>query len=273
MFLRFRNTRTRESQRLHASADAVQHETSCAPSLGSVVCGSVAAVLAVVSIAGQSSQTAHLTAARDLVARVDLDRTRYEHGQGTVDFGATPSSYTDCSGLIDHLLMHSYGYSVDDFRRWFGSRRPSARRYYDAIVGQSGFVHLERVTDLRPGDLISVKYLKESENTGHIMLVNQRPERAPAPSDASRARSAHGESFLISVIDSSESGHGPTDTRHKRGPGGRDHDGIGQGVLRVYVDGADRVTGFAWSALASSAFRGPDEEPVVLARLLAGYKP
>jgi len=239
----------------------------------SIVRGSIVAVLAVTTIAAQSSPIAHLTAARDLVARVDLDRTRYEHGQGTVDFGATPSSYTDCSGLIDHLLMHSYGYRVEDFRRWFGSSRPSARRYFDAIVQQTGFVHIDRVDQLRPGDLIAVKYLKESENTGHIMIVNEKPEPAPASRATSRTKDAHGDSFLISVIDSSESGHGPTDTRHKRGPGGRDHEGIGQGVLRVYVNGAAHVTGFAWSELMSSAFKGPEEEPVALGRLVTGYKP
>ena len=180
----------------------------------------------------------HLTAARDLVARVDLDRTRYEHGQGTVDFGATPSSYTDCSGLIDHLLMHSYGYRVEDFRRWFGSSRPSARRYYDAIVAQSGFVHLERVTDLRPGDLISVKYLRESENTGHIMIVNQRPERpcaAGCEPDEGRPRR-----IIYFSHRQQRVGMAPPTraTNAARRPRPRRY----CSRSRIYVDGADRVT-------------------------------
>jgi hypothetical protein len=223
--------------------------------------------------AAAADAPAHLAAARDLVARVDLAHTTYEHGQGTVSWAGTPSSYTDCSGFVDHLLMHSYGYGADDFKRWFGSRRPSAKRYYDAIVDQQGFARLERVGDLRPGDFIAVKYLTRSDNTGHIMLVDQAPERAGRGKGVTRMPDPSGDAWLVPVIDSSESGHGPTDTRHKRGADGRDHDGLGQGVLRLYADAQGRVTGFTWSTAANSAFRGPAEEPVALGRLVPAYKP
>jgi len=165
--------------------------------------------------------------------------------------------------------MHTYGYSSDDFKRWFDSHRPSAKRYFDAIVEQQGFVRLERVTDLRPGDFIAVKYLNRTDNTGHIMLVDQLPERARG----SRRSDANGEAWLVQVIDSSETGHGPSDTRHKRGADGRDHDGLGEGVLRLYADAQGRATGFSWSALEVSKFRGPDEEPVAFGRLVPGYRP
>ena len=210
----------------------------------------------------------HLAAARDLAASVDLAHTSYEHGQGTITWTGTPSSHTDCSGFVDHLLMHTYGYSSDDFKRWFDSRRPSAKRYYEAIVEQTGFVRLGRVTDLRPGDFIAVKYLDRADNTGHIMLVDQAPARA-----AGGKAEPFGTAWLVPIIDSSESGHGPTDTRHKRGADGHDHDGLGQGVLRLYADPQGRVTGFSWSTLANSAFRSPNEEPVALGRLVPGYRP
>jgi hypothetical protein len=226
-----------------------------------------------VSAAAQTGTGDHLAAARDLVSHLDLDHTHYEHGQGTVTWTGLPSSYTDCSGFVDHLLMHTYGYGAEDFQRWFGSRRPSARRYYEAVVEQTGFIRLERVTDLRPGDFIAVKYLKRSDNTGHIMLVDRPPERETSHSGKSRPGDSHGEAWLVTVFDSSESGHGPTDTRHKKGPDGRDHDGVGRGVLRLFADEQGRINGFSWSALASSAFRGPEEEPVALGRLVAGYKP
>jgi len=225
------------------------------------------------SLAAPPVAVDHLSAARDLVSRVDLSHTSYEHGQGTVAWSGTPSSYTDCSGFVDHLLMHSYDYGPDDFKRWFGSHRPSAKRYYEAIVEQTGFTRIDRVTELRPGDFIAVKYLTRTDETGHIMLVDQAPERAPQSKTQSRMGESHGEAWLVQVIDSSETGHGPTDTRHKRGADGRDHDGLGRGVLRIYSDAQGRVTGFSWSALASSAFRGPDEELVALGRLVPGYKP
>jgi hypothetical protein len=239
-----------------------------------------ATLLAALAIAGPSALLAatpaggdHLSAARDIVSRIDLSRTSYEHGQGTVDWGGTPSSYTDCSGFVDHLLMHSYGYTPDDFKRWFDSHRPSAKRYYQAIEEQTGFRHLERITDLRPGDFIAVKYLTRTDETGHIMLVDQVPQRAPANESRAKYGGQPGEAWLVQVIDSSESGHGPTDTRHKRGANGRDHDGLGRGVLRVYTDMQGRVIGFSWSATSVSEFRGADSEPVALGRLVPGYRP
>jgi hypothetical protein len=228
----------------------------------------VAAIACASGWCGAVAAEDHLAAARDLVAHVDLANTNYEHGQGTVTWTGTPSSHTDCSGLVDHLLMHTYGYTPDDFKRWFDSHRPSAKRYYDAIAEQKGFVHLARVTDLRPGDFIAIKYLTRTDDTGHIMVVDQAPTRGPATRGDS-----HREAWLVTVIDSAESGHGPTDTRHKEGAGGRDHDGIGRGVLRLYAEGDGKVTGFSWSATANSQFKGPDDEPVALGRIVANYKP
>jgi hypothetical protein len=215
----------------------------------------------------------HLSVARELVSNIDLRNTSYEHGQGTVSWTGTLSSNTDCSGFVDHLLMHTYHYGPDDFSRWFGTRRPSAKRYYDAIIEQTGFRRIDRVTDLKPGDFIAVKYLARTDNTGHIMLVDQPPQRAGRDAQSSRDAVAPGDAWLVPVIDSSETGHGPTDTRHKRGADGHDHDGLGRGVLRLYTDRDGRVIGFSWSALKSSEFRGPDTEPVALGRLVPGYNP
>ena len=77
----------------------------------------------------------------------------------------------------------------------------------------------------------------------------------------------------MTVIDSSESGHGPTDTRHKRGADGRDHDGLGRGVFRLYGDARGEVAGFAWSTAKVSRFIAPADEHVVLGRLVEGFRP
>src|SRR5262249_43286345 len=71
----------------------------------------------------------------------------------------------------------------------------------------------------------------------------------------------------LAIIDSSESGHGPTDTRHANGPNGKDHDGVGEGILRLYTDPAGTVVGFAWSTLSASKFKSPDDEHLVIGRL------
>ncbi|MFT3880967.1 MAG: hypothetical protein QM703_15055 [Gemmatales bacterium] len=69
------------------------------------------------------------------------------------------------------------------------------------------------------------------------------------------------------MIDSSQSGHGNTDTRHHKGKDGKDHDGLGQGVLRLYTDKQGHVAGFSWSTLGASKFIEPAEEQVAIGRL------
>jgi len=220
-------------------------------------------------VAAQESLPKHLLDARSLVERLDLNNTNYEHAQGKVVWSGTVESHTDCSGLIDHLLMHSYWYSPEAFKRWFDSHRPTARRYHDAIVAQKGFVQMQSVRELRPGDLIAIKYLTQKENTGHIMIVDEAPQRMKAKKPLVDGS----EQWAVTVIDSSESGHGPTDTRHKKGPNGKDHQGLGRGVFRLYTTQQGKITGFSWSTLSVSKFVAPEEEHLVLGRLIANYQP
>lgn len=223
----------------------------------------------VCTLAAAAGTDPHVATAERLVDRLDLANTDYAHGPGSVTWTGTVASHTDCSGFIDQLLMHDDGYSPDDFKRWFGSRRPTAQRYHDAIVEGRGFTRLARVGDLRPGDLIAIKYLTRRDNTGHIMLVTEAPRRMnDSPPYVDRTTQ-----WSVTVIDSSESGHGPTDTRHKRGEGGRDHDGLGRGVFRLYANGAGEVVGFSWSTAKVSRFVTPEDEHLVLGRLSSGFGP
>ena len=221
------------------------------------------------ALCAQEAAPSHLAAAEELVSRLDLANTNYEHGQGTIIWAATAESHTDCSGFIDHLLMHCYKYDAAAFKQWFGSSRPTAARYHEAIIEGKGFVRLQRVQDLRPGDLIAVKYLQRKDNTGHVMLVAGEPVRMTATKPLIEGTGQ----WSVVVIDSSESGHGAADTRHKRGAGGKDHDGLGKGVLRLYTTRQGEVAGFSWSILSHSEFKTPDSEHVVLGRLVPGYQP
>ncbi len=227
----------------------------------------VAASLCVPAVAAANDP--HVASAERLVDQLALANTDYAHGPGSVTWSGTVASHTDCSGFIDQLLMHDDGYSPDDFKRWFGSRRPTAQRYHDAIVEGRGFTRLGRIAELRPGDLIAIKYLTRRDNTGHIMLVTEAPRRMnDSPPYVDRTAQ-----WSVTVIDSSESGHGPTDTRHKRGEGGRDHDGLGRGVFRLYASAAGEVVGFSWSTAKASRFVAPEDEHLVLGRLAPGFRP
>jgi hypothetical protein len=210
-----------------------------------------------------------LTDARDLVQHLELKHTNYEHGKADVIWTGVRASHADCSGFLDALLMHSYGYGSDEFKTWFNSHRPSARRYHDAIVEEHGFTEVKELSHVRPGDILAVKYLKRKDNTGHVMLVAETPRRMqpkkPLVDGAGQ--------WEVAIIDSSETGHGPSDTRHHKGLGGKDHQGLGEGVLRIYTDRQDKVLGFAWSTLERSEFKGADDEHLVIGRLKPGFKP
>jgi hypothetical protein len=234
-------------------------------------------LLAPMLVAGLLSSTAfsadappkHLTAATDLVAHLSLQNTTYRGGEPDVVWRGECRSNADCSGFIDALLMHSYGYSRDDFKRWFDSHRPTARRYHDAIVKQQGFRHIEHLADVRPGDFLVAKYLKRTDNTGHIMLVASQPRRIAATPPVLTGT----EQWEVTVIDSSRSGHGPTDTRHHLGPNGKDHEGLGRGIVRIYGSEQGKVAGFSWSAARGSKFIAPADEHLVIGRLVPGFKP
>ncbi len=96
------------------------------------------------------------------------------------------------------------------------------------------------------------------------MLVAAQPVRMDRPKSPLMPGTIQ---WKVEVIDSSESGHGPTDTRHKKGINGKDHDGVGEGSFRIYGDGGDNVVGFTWSTVAASKFKSPDEEHLVIGRL------
>jgi hypothetical protein len=208
-----------------------------------------------------AAEPKHLAVAKQMVAHLDLANTNYEHGTPSIKFTTPYESHTDCSGFADALLTYSYGLDKDALRNIFGSARPTAARYHDAIIEQKGFKRIEHVQDIQPGDFLAVKYFARKDNTGHVMLVAGRPLRLVPTKEPTVPGTVQWE---VTVIDSSESGHGTSDTRHKKGPDGKDHDGLGEGVLRLYSDAAGNVKGFAWSTQAVSKFKTPSDEELVI---------
>ena len=195
------------------------------------------------------SEPKHLQEAQVLVRGLKLEDTHYNHGEPDVQWkgvnGATKFvSHTDCSGFVNSLLIHTYDYKCDDFRKWFGKNRPMADNYHDAIAQQKGFAQVLEFKDTRPGDILAIKYFTKKSDTGHVMLAAGVPRKIalkkPVIGDT--------EQWEITVIDSSKTGHGPTDTRHKNGENGKDHTWLGEGVLRVYTQ-PDRKT---WLSAGSS---------------------
>jgi hypothetical protein len=228
----------------------------------------------------ESRLPVHLRDAEQLLEKMDSSNTSYKHWlkddplppwmAGQVIWESPGfACHTDCSGLVNNLFMHGYGYTPEAFQRWFGRKWPKADRYFDAFQSSKGFLLLLHVGDLQPGDLIALKYLKKTDNTGHLMIVEEAPKRF----EGGPPFVAGTDQWLVTVIDSSNGPHGGTDSRSKRGLGGKDLDGLGRGVFRLYSDKSGNVAGYSWSARENSRFVGPDLAPVAFGRLIPDFQP
>jgi hypothetical protein len=219
-----------------------------------------------------ANEPKHLRAAQVLVQTVQPDETSYRHKDSVVHWkgedGAPVSvCQTDCSGFVDALLKHSYGYDRKSFEKWFSVPRPTAADYHDAIAKRHGFQRIERLRDAHPGDILAVKYPAGSANTGHIMLVAAPPRRLkPSPPLVDGA-----EQWEVAVIDCSHSGHGTTDTRHLAG--GKSRAGLGQGTLRVYTAPSGAVAGYTWSTYSKSEYNDQKAHHMEIGRLDSAFKP
>jgi hypothetical protein len=215
----------------------------------------------------QRIEKTHLDWARVLVRELRSENTSYQHKRGVViwkgENGADEYEIrTDCSGFLNALLEHAYGFTPEDFERWLGKRRPLAVEYFEAIRQQRNFLQIASEGDLRPGDVIAIRYPPgTNDNTGHIMLI----ESVPVRHRTSKPEVEGTEQWEVSVIDSSESGHGKTDTRRR--PDGTFGQGVGQGILRLYTRPNGEIAGYTWSTFANSDYYDQASRQLVIGRL------
>lgn len=207
----------------------------------------------------------HLEQARKLVENLrNASENVYGGGKRHIEWSADhAAARTVCSSFETLLLEHTYGWTGDDFKEWMHSTNPEADAYHDAIVQRHGFERILHISALRPGDILAVKYTDHHlskngvEDTGHVMLVAE----APRPAADKKPIVPGTRQYVVSIIDSSASGHGTSDTRAK--PGGGFTGGIGQGECRLYVNEEGRIIGYAWStSLKSEYFTSPDRDLV-----------
>jgi hypothetical protein len=209
------------------------------------------AILAMAAFATAGAQTppAHLTQAESLLSNLlqhEKTATTWPNVYGTpasiVWAGSLSTARTECSTFVTNLWEYTYGYTSTTFQNWMGSTSPDAARYHDAIQAANGFQPITNVNDIQPGDIIAIAYYPEYQDpSGHVMIV----QAAPQP-NSSNPLVANTQQWTISVIDSSSSYHGTTDTRYAH-PGG-----IGQGVFRLYTNPDGTPAGYTWSLLGTS---------------------
>lgn len=171
------------------------------------------------------------------------------------------SNRSKCSSFLTLSLQQGYGWTSDTFRAWLGSPSPTAARYHDAIVAEDGFSRVMTVKDIAPGDIIAIRYPEGEAVSGHVATAAS-VATARAPTDPLIAGTSQ---FELTVLDSSSSGHGPTDTR--RQPDGSWHTGAGRGLMRLYTDAQGHIVGYTWSTYSISVFYPPSIRHLAVGRL------
>ena len=230
--------------------------------IGGMVCLSV--FFASAALAQTATDVPYLQTARQLVRDLRSDALVNEYGSRPTFLRwshPTREARTVCATFVAHLLEHTYGWKSETIQQWLGANGADASEWWEAVVKENGFQRFHKIEDVRPGDLLVIKYNDGSKDTGHIMLVDQTPQRIAATAPLARGT----EQYHVEVIDSSASGHGPTDTRHK--PDGGFTGGIGKGAVRLYANRDGRIVGYAWSETSKSTFYHSPERELVVGRL------
>lgn len=209
----------------------------------------------------------HLYWAEDIAANVTPDKNMYDSNPSYIHWpdvngvGAY-ENHTKCASFITQVLMQSYGWTSTYFTNWMASTSPTANKYYNAIEQQNAFIIIGNINDIQSGDFIAIKYPSGSTVTGHMMMAN-----GPATLRSSTLPFVTGTvQYEIQVIDSSQTGHGPTDTRLMED--GTYSPGAGIGIFRLYTNSTGVIKGYTWSTYNNSQYYDLNTRPIIVGRLM-----
>jgi hypothetical protein len=208
----------------------------------------------------------HLYWAEKIAANVIPDKNMYASNPSYMAWADANGvgdyvNRSKCASFITLLFMKAYDWSGSYFKDWMNSTSPTASAYYDTIKSQKRFVSIAKVEDIQPGDLIAIKYPRGSSVTGHMMLANGTATRIastmPVISETYQ--------YELKVIDSSQTGHGSTDTRLKED--GSYNQGAGIGVFRLYANNMGDIVGYTWSTSSGSQYYDLKARPIIVGRI------
>jgi hypothetical protein len=179
-----------------------------------------------------------------------------------IDFSpAHAAAHCVCSGFIALLIEHTYSLSPERLKQWLGTAHPGASDLYDAIASHRNFNAVATIADIRPGDILAIRFLDDNKDTGHVVMIDQLPVAMPDSAPLAPGLSQ----YSVAVIDSTGSGHGSDDTRW-RGQNAFTG-GVGRGTIRLYADATGAIKGYTWSTSPHSKFCGAPTRPVIVGRL------
>ncbi|HCJ12091.1 MAG TPA: hypothetical protein DHV51_03220 [Opitutae bacterium] len=208
----------------------------------------------------------YLEIARELVKNVKPQNNNYQH-VSDIDFENNIVK-TDCSGFVSAVLNHA-NYTTVSEMEVLKTRKghPLAEDFVYSIQNKKGLEPVDQVVDVLPGDIFAWSWKKQNNHTttGHVMLMNSRPELIE--SYAPIKKRTH--QYLVSVIDSSSNTLGDDDSRKvsnflyifKQ----EHHTGVGIGWLRLYADTeTGALCGFAKTFNTKNKFRPLNTEKATL---------
>lgn len=213
-----------------------------------------------------AAEPLHLIWADELVTNIAPENNEYGSGPSYVQWagvnGATEyRSRSLCSTFVTNVLKQAYGLSTQDIVAWFGSTSPNAILYHNRIVNEIGFEEIRMVDEIVAGDIVAIKYPEGSSVTGHVAIT----AGAPVPRVATTPIVPGTTQYEITILDSSSTGHGLTDTRITwRGSW---HAGVGKGVMRLYANRSGVIVGYTWSTQSASVYYPKQERDIVLGRI------
>jgi hypothetical protein len=223
--------------------------------------------LFLLTITARAADPGHLFWAEDIAAKVTPDKNMYDTNPSYIHWPdvngvGVYENRTKCAPFITQVLMQAYGWTSTYFRNWMSSTSPTATEYYDTIKRQNRFVIIDNINSIQPGDIIAIKYPSGSIVTGHMMMAN-----GPATLRSSTLPFVTGTvQYEIQVIDSSQTGHGPTDTRLMED--GTYGPGAGIGIFRLYTNNAGVIKGYTWSTYNNSQYYDLNTRPIIVGRLM-----
>ncbi len=212
---------------------------------------------------------AHLIAAEKIATEINQADNAYSYTDPFIKWkgyeGATKyENRTDCSEFFNLLIRHSYRVSGERLKEITGRERPTARVWYNAIEAGKAEGLLKVIPKLgasKPGDVLFVRYPEGSGDTGHVMVLVTKPEAREATEPIVRDTNQ----WEVAVVDSSKTGHGPKDTRHREE--GKSGQGVGRGTLRLYSYDDGTLAGYAWSTEKVSKFEPVSQHQLLLTRI------
>lgn len=209
----------------------------------------------------------HLRWAESLVDNISPENNEYNTSPSFISWAGVAgarryANRTQCATLLTELLKRGYGFTDASLDDWLGSRSPSAAAYYDAIVAENGFERIHDLKDARAADIIAIRYPAGESSTGHVAILRRAP-RGKLPVSPLVAGTLQ---FEVSVVDSTSTHHGSSDTRYPSG--GRGVSGVGYGVMRLYTSTSDTIVGHTWSTAAVTAYYPTTVRQVAIGRLV-----